>query len=145
VGDYSCDVDYEQTLFHLGFRSNSTSFFNPKISSISKVSLNKRGTRARTELGAVQRCFRSVLLPHSPVLLILFCTQGCANEVLPLFHVVTESERRPRLQCAFCFDLGMSVLPTPSTLVCLSSTPPWSHTTNLSDISSPLLLCSPLS
>ena len=34
------------------------------------------------------------------------CGQGCANDLVPDFYVVTETSSRPRLNCFWCTDLG---------------------------------------
>jgi len=66
-GDWSCDFDFETTLYKIGFQTPAQyHFFDLKISSYSK---------------------------------------GCANDYVPDFHIITETDKRPRLQCGHCTRL----------------------------------------
>lgn len=67
-GDWSCDFDFERTMYFTGFKTAMNSnFFDLRLSSY---------------------------------------TKGCANDVIPDFHIIAETSTRPRLQCGHCTRLN---------------------------------------
>lgn len=87
--DWSCDFKFEKALYDIGFKTREDHlYFGGKFSSYSRV--------------------RKLFFKDSVALLTLLdlYSQGCANDFIPDFHILTESKTIPRWQCGICTRLS---------------------------------------